>query len=205
VVFLAVVVGGACVADVFVRGEAERALAAAVEREAPGTHGTSASIGSFPFVGRLVVRGQVPVVTVRAREARAAELPLRDVSVTVHDVHLDTGQAVKGKVRITSAGHGSLDATVTQDDLNRRLPGVHVVLTPGQAEVGGPAGVKGELVTSTKGRLVLRVAGRTLFEIPLAVAGLLPCEPEVAIDQGALRLSCSFDDVPDVLLRAASR
>jgi hypothetical protein len=202
VIVLVVLVGGLLILDVVVRGRTEQALAAAVEAKVPETQGTTATIDSFPFIGRLLVQGTVPTVTVRAAQTRVGPLTLHDVAVTVHDVDVDLAGAVGGNLRISSIGSGTLAARVLQSDLSGRVPGVRVVLVPGRADVIGPGGVKGELVTTKPGVLTLRVAGRTVDDLALPQSGLLPCAPRVTIVEGALELGCSFTKVPDALLAA---
>jgi hypothetical protein len=203
VIVLVIVVGALLVLDVMIRRRAEDALVATVEAKVPSTHGTTAAIGSFPFIGRLVVQRDIPTVTVRATDAIAGSLPLHDVAVTVRDVKVDLRAAIGGNLRISSIGGGSLSARILQEDLSGRVAGLRVVLLQGRADVSGPNGVKGELVTSKPGVVTLRLAGRTVDEVSVPDKGILPCVPTITVVEAALDLACSFTKVPDSLLAAA--
>lgn len=200
-VVLAVV---ALVADVVVKRRAETELAAQVTKRAAGTTGVRAKISSFPFVGRLAVSGQVPKIVVSAESSATGALPLANIRVEVEDVKLDTGAAVDGRVVVQSIGRGSVQADVDQDEINRRLPlGYRVQLLVGKAVVTGPASIRAELVSTSSGALALRVAGKSLIELPFPTTTLLPCRPTATFVSGAARLTCTFTGVPKLLLDLA--
>jgi hypothetical protein len=177
-ILLVVVIGGLLVLDVWTKNRAEAALALAVDTNVPDTSGVTASIESFPFLGRLVVGGDVPVVTVRAAQTRSGDVRLQDVVITVNDVRVDAGEALNGRLQIVSIGHGTITAHVTQQEV-ARVSGVPVVLVPGSS------------------RLPVR--------LPLGQAGLLPCDPDVTVEAGRLALFCEFTEVPPSLLADVNR
>ena len=206
---VAVVVVGGLGADVVLKHRAETELAAEVARRVPGTTGIETDISSFPFVGRLLVSGTVPKVVVTAQHADAAALGaigLSDVRVVVEDVEMDTTAARDGRAVVRSIGAGTVQADLRVNEINPLLPrGYQVELQPGKAVVRGPGASLAQFVTTPSGTIQLRVADRALVELPFPKTDLLPCAPSAAFISGAVRLSCSFDEVPPLLLALAAR
>jgi len=193
-------------ADVVLKGRAEDELASRVEARVPGTSGVSAKISSFPFVGRLLVSGRVSRVVVAAQHTAVASLSLEDIRIQVEDVEMDSGAARQGRAVVRSIGRGSVRADLREDQVNARLPrGYQVRFQDNKATVTGPVPVPPQLVATPEGSLQLRVANRSLFDLPLPKTQLLPCSPKVAFVGGAVRLSCTFDKVPPLLLDAAKK
>ena len=203
---VAVLVVGGLAADVVLKNRAETELAAEVVRRVPDAMGVQAKISSFPFVGRLLLSDEVKGVVVTAQHARVGDLSLADVRVEAEDVEMDPAAARDGRAVVRSIGRGTAQADLLQDQINQRMPSrFSVRLEEGTAVVTGPAGVKAELVVSEKGALRLRVADRTLLELEVPKTDLLPCPVGVTFVNGAVRLACSFDEVPPLLLDLAKR
>jgi len=203
---VAVVVVGGLAADVVLKGRAEDELATKVEAKVPGTSGVSAKISSFPFVGRLLVSGKVAKVVVAAQHTSVADVSLDDIRIQVEDVEMDSGAARQGRAVVQSIGRGSVRADLREDQVNPRLPrGFQVRFQDNKATVTGPVAVPAQLVATPEGALQLRVANRSLFELPFPKTDLLPCSPKAAFVGGAVRLSCTFDKVPQLLLNVAKR
>lgn len=204
---IAVVVVGGLAADVVLKNRAETELAAEVARRVPGTTGIEATISSFPFVGRLLLSGKVPKVVVTAQHAGTPDVvALSDIRVQVDDVEMDTAAAKDGRAVVRSIDRGSVQADLRVDQINPRLPrGFSVQLQAGKAVVSGPGGAEATLVATPEGALQLKIANRTLLDLPLPKTDLLPCAPAATFVSGAVRLSCTFDEVPPLLLNLARR
>jgi len=206
ILVLAVAAVAALGADVVVKNRAENELADQVTARVPGTTGVRAKISSFPFVGRLLVSGKVPKVVVKAQHSSVGDLSLEDIQVEVEDVQMDTGEATSGKAVVRSIGRGSVMADLRQDQINARLPrGYRVQLEEGKAVVSGPVGIQAQLVASPEGMIQLRVASRSLFDLPIPKTELLPCSPRAAFVSGAVHLTCTFEQVPQFLVQRAQR
>jgi hypothetical protein len=203
---IAVVVVGALAADVVLKNRAETELAAEVGRRVPGTTGVEADISSFPFVGRLLVSGTVPKVVVTAQHADSGSIGLSDVRVVVEDVEMDSRAARDGRAVVRTIGAGSVQADLRANEINPFLPrGYQVDLQEGKAVVRGPGAALAQFVTTPQGAIQLRVADRALVDLPFPKTDLLPCAPAAAFVTGAVRLTCSFDEVPPLLLDLAQR
>ncbi len=207
VLIVVVVVVAAVAGDMVARRRAQATLVDAVVRNVPGATDVSASVSSFPFLGHLLVQGRVAEVDVRIGGVAApiggrSAVDLTDVQVDVHDVDLDTGEALHGQARVTAIGRGHVQASISQDALQRLLPrGVSVHLAAGSAQVTGPLAGSAEIVATGTGKLALRLGRpQVVIPIPLPTATVLTCPPQVAIADGTLTLSCSFRDVPRILV-----
>lgn len=201
---LAVLLVGALAFDIVLKGRAEAELADEVVRKVPGATGVRAKITSFPFVGRLLLSGRVSSVVVTAQHAGTGEISLSEVRVKVEDVEMDSGEAMDGRAVVRSIGAGSVQADLRQDQINSRLPrGYQVQMQPGKAVVSGPAASQAQLVSTPTGSVQLQIAGRTLVDVPFPKTDLLPCSPSASFVTGAVRLTCTFDEVPPLLVRLA--
>lgn len=203
---LAVLAVGAVGADGVLKNRAETELAEQITQRVPETTGVRARIRSFPFVGRLLVSGKVSQVDVTAQHSAAGGLALADIRVRVEEVEMDTDAAMDGRAVVKSIDRGSVQADLRQSEINSRLPrGFQVQMGQGTATVSGPGGAEARLALSPEGRIQLRIANRALLDLPLPETALLPCRPEATFVPGALRLVCTFTEVPPLLLDLAQR
>jgi hypothetical protein len=193
-------------ADLVLKNRAEGELASQVEARVPGTTGVRAKISSFPFVGRLLVSGTVSEVVVTAQHSTVADVGLSDIRVRVEDVEMDSGAARQGRAVVDAIGRGDVRADLREDQINSRLPrGFQVHFQTGKAVVTGPVSVPAQLVATPEGAIQLRVANRSLFDLPFPKTDLLPCSPSATFVSGAVRLACTFSKVPPLLLNLARK
>lgn len=187
------------------RKEAESQLESRLASASRELHDPDVSISSFPFLGRLLVNGSVVRIRARAADVDAGPLRLATVSVELHDVRLDRNRLIgKRQVDLRSIDKGVAEAEVTEAVLGAAL-GVPLELTPGKITVT----VRGVRVTGSL-RVddnVLSVTGAGLPTLRLTVpdAPLLPCVTDGEVLEGRVRLRCTIDEIPDELVRAASR
>ncbi|MFP5319563.1 MAG: LmeA family phospholipid-binding protein [Acidimicrobiia bacterium] len=200
-----VVLGGLLAGtDVVAEGMAERELEARLASEIPGATGVSATISSFPFLGRLLTSGRVAEVDAQARGVRVEGLDFDVVAVDLDGVTLDRRILWDDqRVAVTDIDAGRVRAEVTQAALSERL-GVDVRLESGRVSVT-VAGrrVSAELAVRN-GRLVVGAAGIDLPALDV-VAPLLPCVADAEIVPGRVLLTCDFTEVPEELRQAVSR
>lgn len=180
---------------------AEAKLAARAGEAATGESATSASITSFPFLGRLLVSGSVAEVRVRVDGPRAGGLRLSTVVVEASGVALDRSRLTSGEVRVEDIDSGSVAVEVDGEAL---AEAVNLPVTVGDGRVG--VGVGGATVTADAevedGALVLRAAGAPALRVPVARTGLAPCAvTTLAVVGDRVRLACEVDELPEVLRR----
>ena len=203
---VAVLVVGALIFDVMLKVRAEAELADEVERRVPGAGGVEADISSFPFVGRLLTSGHVSKVVITAQHAGTEVIALSDVRVEVHDVEMDSGEAMDGRAVVRSIGRGSVQADLRQGEINSLLPrGYQIQLEGEKATISGPAASQASFVATPEGAVQLRIGDRALANIPFPKTDLLPCTPAATFITGAVRLECTFSEVPPLLIDLAQR
>lgn len=210
VILLALIMG-----DRAAKGWAETKLAERAAAYYPPGAGSSASISSFPFLGRLLFRGAIPRVDVHLDDLQVAPVVIRHLSLRVSDVKLDRGELFSGRVHVEDVGRGTVVATVDGPSLaravgldvrfdagevtvRRRIQGVNVVAT-------GTVAVKGNLVTVTPTSVAGLSVPLSRFAISYRIPGieLLPCQADVEIVTDALVLACEVTDIPPALVQVA--
>lgn len=215
-VVLAVVSGVLVVADVAARSWAESKLAEQAAAYYPPSGESSASIRSFPFLGRLLVGGDVPEVFLRMENLRADILTVRRLALDLSGVEVDRGELFAGRVRVLDVGAGRIEALVDGSSLARAV-GLDLRYADGEVEIHKT--VRGVDV-SARGRVTLE--GNRLTIVPTSVQGLgipaaaitvtydipgaelLPCQAEVRPVPEGLLVACAVDDVPPALVPGAA-
>lgn len=210
VVLLALIVG-----DQAAKSWAESKLAERAAAYYPPGAGSSASIRSFPFLGRLLISGSVPRVDVSLDDVRFQAVVLRQLSLQVSDVEVDRSDLFEGRVRLLDIGEGRIRATLDGPSL-AEATGFDVRFRPGQVEVHqrlrgvnvvakGQLTVKGNVVTVTPTSVQGLSVPLSRFAISYRIPGVevLPCQAETEILEGAAVLSCDVTDIPAALVQAA--
>ena len=212
VIVLAALVG----ADVAARAYAEAQLAEQAAAYYPPSGRASASIESFPFLGRLAASGHVPELTLRLEDLVAEILTVRHLDFALSDVTLDRSELVAGRIRVLDIGAGRIEALLDGGSLARAV-GLDLRFRDGEVEVHRTvAGVD----VSARGRVTLE--GNRLRVVPTSVQGLrlpasaftvsydipgvelLPCAAGVRAVPEGLLVTCAVDDIPPVLVPGAA-
>jgi hypothetical protein len=195
VVVLAVIVAGLSVADVIVRRHVQTAIAHRIEARDPGASAT-VHIGSFPFVGRLLVEGMVPDLKANITGVSAGGLQLASVVVEAHGIHVGTSKLFQRQVVLQRISSGRVTAVITQGELDRFV-GLPVTFGNGTVGIDGvqlPASVS---VVDSRVRIALPAGQAVSFALPhLAV---LPCVDSATIAGGSVRLTCALSSLPPAL------
>lgn len=215
-IILAVLTAGLVAADFAARTWAESKLAEQAAAYYPPSGSSSASIRSFPFLGRLLVAGDVPGVSLRMENVRADVILLSRIEFDLSDVVVDRGELFAGRVQVVDVGAGRIEGLVDGSSL-ARAAGVDLRFGRGEVEVHRQVG--GVDVSAT-GRVTLK--GNRLRIEPTSVQGvgvpassltvtydipgveLLPCAAEVRPVPEGLLLTCALEDVPPALLPGAA-
>lgn len=189
--------------DVFAKGYSEGEIAAAVEHRSGGRVGAATvSISSFPFVGRLVGSGDVEHLDIDLHELHITQ-PVDAVEVHIDGLHMDRdallGEShieIKSIERVSVAVRISarrLQALADQIGVSLRFEDGAVLLAGQRLEVSAANGL-------------LTVAGGPIpplsVPVPAGDADVLPCQPRVAVDRAGIRLSCTSEHIPKLLLDA---
>src|SRR5438067_7916206 len=203
------------VADRAAKGWAESKLAERAAAYYPPGSGSSASIHSFPFVGRLLVSGSVPRVDVNLDDLRVDPVLIRQLSIHVTDVKLNRSELFHGRVHLDDVGSGKMVATIDGPSL-ARAAGLDLRFTPGVVSVHekiqgvdvtakGKVAVKGNVVTVTPTSVEGLNVPASRFVVSYRIPGIeiLPCQADVKIVQNGIVVSCNLVDVPPALVQAA--
>lgn len=193
------------VADVLARQAAEGQLESRLRRAEQDAQDPTVSIHSFPFLGRLLLSGQVSGIRASLAHVEAGPLVFTTVSVELHDVRLDRNRLVgKRQVDLRHVGDGVVEAVIGERALSDALH-VPVGLEPGKVTVT----VRGREVTASltvrDDVLSVTVAGLATYRVKVPDAPLLPCIGEGEVVERAVKLRCTIHEIPDELVRAASR
>ncbi len=211
-----VILLGVIVGDQAAKGWAEGKLAERAAAYYPPGAGSSASITSFPFIGRLLFLGSVPRVDVNLDDLQVTPVVIRQLSLRVSNVKLDRGELFSGNVRLEDVGRGTIVATVDGPSLAKAV-GLDVRFAPGEVTVRrriqgvdvvatGTVAVKGNLVTVTPTSVQGLSVPLSRFAISYRIPGadLLPCDDaDVEVEKNALVLACEVTDIPPALVQAA--
>jgi hypothetical protein len=215
-IVLAVFAGVLVAADIGARSRAEAELAEQSAAYYPPSSASSASIESFPFLGRLLAVGDVQHVSLRMENLRAGILTVRRLEFDLSDVEVDRSELFAGRVRVLDVGAGRIEALVDGASM-AQAAGLDLRFSDGEVEVH--RNVRGVDV-SARGRVTLE--GNRLRIVPTSVQGLrlpasafsvtydipgvelLPCEAEVRPVPEGLLVACAVDDVPPALVQGAA-
>jgi len=203
------------VVDQSAKGWAESKLAERAAAYYPPGSGSSASIHSFPFLGRLLVSGSVPRVDVNLDDLRIQAVLIRRLSIRVSDVKLSRSDLFKGKVHLDDVGSGRIVATIDGPSL-ARAAGLDLRFAPGEVQVHqtiqgvavtarGKVAVKGNVVTVTPTAVEGLNVPASRFAVSYRIPGIeiLPCQADVTIVQNGLVVACDVADIPPALIQAA--
>ena len=203
------------VADRAAKGWAESQLAQRAAAYYPPGSGSSASIRSFPFIGRLLVSGSVPRVDVNLDDLRIQQVLIRQLSIHVSDVKLNRSDLFKGRVHLDDVGAGKLVATIDGPSL-AKAAGFDLRFTPGEVSLHQKiqgvevtakwkVTVKGNLVSVTPTSVEGLNVPASQFAVSYRIPGIeiLPCQADVKIVQDGIVVSCNVVDVPPALVQAA--
>lgn len=203
------------VADQSAKGWAESKLAERAAAYYPPGSGSSASIHSFPFLGRLLFLGSVPGVDVNLDDLRVQAVLIHRLSIHVSDVELSRSELFKGKVHLDDVGSGTITATIDGPSL-AKAAGLDLRFAPGEVQVHqriqgvdvtarGKVAVKGNLVTITPTSVQGLDVPPSRLAVSYRIPGIeiLPCQADVKVVQNGIVVSCAVTDIPPALIQAA--
>lgn len=204
VVFLGLVVALLGVLDAVAKGWAESQIESRAEAEAGAQANATADIDSFPFLGKLLVSGNAGDIDVRIRNVTAESLRFSRLTITLDDVKLDRGEMFSGDAEVRSIDSGTITMRFTAADLTEAI-GMPVEISGGRVTVT----VRGVAVSATpeattEGSVRLQASGLPALNVPVPQTRLVNCAVDtVTVRDGELRASCTIEEIPPALLRAA--
>jgi hypothetical protein len=196
---LAILVVLLVVGDFVAKAYATSQLRDRARRAVRDATSSTASIGSFPFTGRLLIAGEVQKVHLRVGPVAAGRVTFASVSLDLNDVHVDRNRLINDQqVQLTGLGSGTVTAELTEAEISR-LVGTRVTFHPGRVTVSAAGVDVAATVQLTDGSMSF--GGLQLpikFRIPRGP--LFPCDATTAVvNEGAVDVSCTIDRVPPEL------
>ncbi len=198
---------GLAYADLRVRGLAETHAEEQIARRLPMVEGVEVGLDGFPFTPGVLLRGEVEALHVKIARVEEQGLAADELSLDVETIRLDKDALIdEQRLVITSTGRVTVQGYVS-DEAVAALVKREVEFTPGKVHAT-IQGRRFEAKIAVQGRLVqlsAPIPGVPPLVFPLPSDDVLPCEPQLELLQGRLRLSCTVDALPDELLEALAQ
>ncbi len=203
VLLVVVVAVVAVAAEVVVPPRIEEAVAERVAQRVPEARSVAVELEGFPVVARALATGKVERLVVTLEEVARPELTIDSVEVQAQGIEVARRALVDGEVDLERIDRGELSALITEADLEQALPvrGVDLTLTPGRAEATVAGQTAGSDVEVREGEVRFDFGPLPDVSVPLPGRDFFPCPLRGAVVEGAVRLGCTLERVPDYLLR----
>lgn len=200
VLLVAIAVVGA---EVVVPPRMEEAIESRVAAGVPEATSVTAELEAFPVVARGLATGEVQRLMVTLDEVARPEVTISSVDIDVRGIELSRRALVERELDLERVDRAALSAIVTEDDLEEAFTGGNLDLTlrPGRVEATVAGRSVGSDVTVANGRVTFDLGRLPDASVALPGPELFPCPLDGEVVQGALRLSCVLEQVPDYLLR----
>lgn len=205
IIWLGVLLGLLAAGDVWARVWAEGQTEKLAEAQLEQVAGVDVTYRGFPFVGRLVVLGRIDAMEVRFDEAVEQGLTLSQAGFELTGIAIDRMAFLQEReVDLADIDTGSVFAEITQEEVSRVL-GATVEFQPGLAVVTVAGQTAQASVTIRDNHLVLVLVTGTELAVPIPASAVLPCAAKGTVLQGRVRVTCTVDTIPSVLVQAASQ
>lgn len=203
-VYLSVLLTFLSAGDVLVRVWAGNQVEQRANEAWNGAATTDVSFSGFPFVGRLVVSGEVTAMRVRLRQLAGHDITFAVIGIDLHGIQIDRNAFVRDRnVRLDGLDSGTAFAEILDDEVSRIL-GVPVQFEPGRAIVTVAGRDVSGSVAVREGRLVITPQAGPQLVVTIPTADYLPCVADGTVLSGRIRVSCTITEIPAPLVRAAS-
>jgi hypothetical protein len=200
VLVVAVVAVGA---ELVVPPRIEETIEARVAEEVPEATSVRADVDSFPVVARGLATGKVQRLAVSLRGVELPSVAVESVDVEALGIEIERRALLDGEVDLRRIDAGRLRAVVTEEALEDALPGdvVDLTLSPGRVEATVAGQTVGTDVEVSGGRVRFDLGPLPEVSVALPGPSFFPCTLEGEVTDGAVRLGCVLERVPEYLLR----
>lgn len=183
--------------------EAESRIAARV----PQASGIDVDIDGSPLLLDVLFSSEIERLVVTVEQVTSPRIEAVDLSLRVDGIALDR-DAMLGdrKLVVTGIDRAEVQGFLTQEAVSKATRG-EVVFAPGSvtAKVRGRSFAASLKVEGRRIELRAPIPGVPPVVVPLPDEELLPCEPEVELQEGRLRLSCTITELPAAVKRAMAQ
>lgn len=186
---LVLVVGVALAAELLLPSLLAARVEERVREHTRDVAAVDAEVGARPFLPPLALEGRVDTLRVELTEVAGRTLDTATVTFALEDLTLDRSRLLAGDLHVTAIGRGVAELTLTDARIGR---------------VSEAADGIGADAARWAGRVLeLAPEGMDRLEIPVDHE-LLPCAPDVTVEDDTVRLRCALEDVPPVLVNLAT-
>ena len=192
--------------DIGARTVAEGQVEARAEAEAPRGAEASASINSFPFLGRLLVVGTIRETRIELRNVSAPGLVYARVVLDLRGVEIDRGRLIRAQeAEILDIASGTVTIEIAQEALSEKL-GIPIRVSAG--EVRATIAGQDVVVRTSVDNEVLSLSHALIpasLKVAIPKTNYAPCVGALTVLAGRLRFTCAINDVPPAFVGAANR
>lgn len=207
VVLVVLVVAGIAAffyADARVKDYAETEAEARIAARVPQASGIHVKIEGSPLLFDVLLSSTIEGLSVTVDKVTSPRIEAVDLSLHVEGIALDRDEMLENrKLVVTDIERATVQGFLTQEAVSEATRG-SVAFEPGSVT----ATVRGQTFAAqlkVKGRRIELSApfpGVPPVVVPLPDEELLPCDPEVELQKGRLRLSCTITELPMAVKRA---
>lgn len=186
------------------RGMAEQEAAKRITQRVQGAEGVSVKIDGFILLFDVAVRSRIEGLHVTVDAIKSHGIELDEIQLDIEGIALDRDRMLEDrKVVVTGIAGASLVGHL-RDDIVTAKAKHEVVFSRGTvtAQFKGQKIAANVAVRNRQVELSAEVAGVAPLVFPLPDEDILPCDPEVEILEGKLKLSCHVDELPAAVKRA---
>lgn len=175
------------IADIGLKALAEAQIESTATRESEGAS-ADAAIPVFPFLPPLLLSGQVDEVSLRLVDVPAGPATFDRLDFDLQGVEISRRALLRDRrVELVAIDRGSVSAVVQLPAVARAVP-----LNGLTARVSGRS-------------IVLRGPRGIAVSIPLPADRYLPCQGEAQVESGAVRVTCTLEEIPPALVEAINQ
>lgn len=157
-----------------------------------------ADIDSFPFLGRLGLRGEVDHFSLRLEDLVTPGVTFQVLQVNVDGVTFDRSVLLNARVQVQQLERATIKAEITEEAASAAV-GVPVTFTPGTATVQVAGQARTAQVAVADGDLTLSAQGVGELTITLSETDYFPCAIEAQVKQGKVVVRCTATELPGAL------
>lgn len=181
----------------------EEAIEARVASAVPEASSVRVEVDSFPVVARGLATGEVQRLEVTLGDVALPSLAIESVRVEAIGIEVERRALVDGEVDLRRIDEGRLTALVTEAALEDALPGniADLALSPGRVEVTVLGQTVGSDVEVADGQVRFDLGPLPDVSVSLPGPAFFPCVLAGEVVDGAVRLGCTLERVPEYLLR----
>jgi hypothetical protein len=206
-VLLLVGIGIFLYADSRVKDYAETEAETRIADRVPQASGVNVEIEGYPLLFDVLFSSKIEGLAVTVAKVTSPKIEAVDLSLHVEGIALDRDKMLKDRTLVvTDIERATVQGFLTQEAVSEATRG-KVKFSPGSvtATVRGHTFAAKLTVKGRRIELSAPIPGVPPVVVPLPDEELLPCEPEVELQEGRLRLSCTITELPAAVKRAMAQ